>query len=297
MRMTLSATAVTLLWQRQNIWSQSADRLKARITRSRVAALLLIMAGAVLGTASSQVLDQQTTVGRVLAACAAVVLALASFASLGSSPQVVRDWTRARSVSEGIKADVYCYLAGVTPFHNEDRDRVALERLDALTADTADIVKHTTGTDSVDRPLPRVRDVDTYAEVRVAHQITGYYRPKAREMARRVRFARLLEVTVSAVGAALAAAVVVFPSASTSAWIGILTTLATAVAAHAGAARYEYQQIEFTRTADELERLATHRAATGASQMGDDQFVLACERVISIQNEGWMAKLSATDQE
>jgi hypothetical protein len=70
-----------------------------------------------------------------------------------------------------------------------------------------------------------------------------------------VRTTRRLEVGIGAVAAVFGAVVAVFPAIGISAWIGVLTTVATAIAAHAGAARYAYQQIEFPRTADELERL------------------------------------------
>jgi hypothetical protein len=288
--MILPATGIALLWQRQSVWSQAANRLKAKITRARTTALLLIIVGAVLGTASAQA---QGTAGRGLAAGAAVALALASFASRSSSPTAVRDWTRARSVSEAIKADVYTYLSGVRPFNGADREEVALRQFDNLTRRVHDIIKHTTGLTPIDRPLPAVQDVNTYVELRVAPQVSGYYRPKAREMAGKVQLAHALEVTLSAIAAALAAVVAVLPSAGLSAWIGVLTTVATAVAAHTGASRYEYQQVEFTRTADELERLTAFRTAGGYQD--DQEFVLACERIISIQNEGWMAKLGTDD--
>jgi hypothetical protein len=291
--MTLPATPVTaisMLWQRQSVWSQAASKLKARITRSRTTSLLLIITGAVLGTAASQLLSHHAAVGKVAAAGAAVALALASFASRGASPQTMRHWTRARSVSEAIKAEVYSFLAGVAPFGGADRDRVVLQHLEGLMHDVGDLIKYTTGVEPADRPLPPVRDIGTYADVRVERQISGYYKPKARMMSRRIRIARVSELTLAALAATFAALVTVFPSAGISAWIGVLTTIAAAVAAHAGAARYEYQQIEFTRTADELERLLLAHRTVGDA--GDpEKFVLACERVISIQNEAWMAKV------
>jgi hypothetical protein len=82
-----------------------------------------------------------------------------------------------------------------------------------------------------------------------------------------------------------------------SAWIAVITTISAAVAAHVGATRYEYQLLEYLRTADELSRLRRDASAT-KSPTELDQHVVRCERIISIQNEGWMAKLSSTpDQE
>ncbi|MFC4853978.1 DUF4231 domain-containing protein [Actinophytocola glycyrrhizae] len=287
-----SDVAITLLWQRQSVWSQAANRLKVRITWARSATLLLIVLGAVFGTGAAQA---QGTLSRVLAAGAAVALALASLAGRGGSPTVVRDWTRARSVSEAIKADVYTYLAGARPFDGPDRDEKALHELDDLMRSVDDIVRHTTGLTPVDRSLPPVHDVDSYAKERVVKQLDGYYLPKAREMARKVQFTHVLEVTLSGAAAVLAAVVAVLPSTAVSAWIGVFTTVAAAVTAHAAASRYEYQQIEFTRTADELERLTTLRAVGG--HLDDEEFVVTCERIISIQNEGWMARLGTNDTE
>jgi SMODS and SLOG-associating 2TM effector domain 1 len=62
------------------------------------------------------------------------------------------------------------------------------------------------------------------------------------------------------------------------------------VAAHGAASRYEYQAIEFTRTADELERLRARYKVDHSAKI-----VSESEHVISIQNEGWMSKLSSPE--
>lgn len=289
-----SNAALTMLWQRQSLWSQAAGRLKASIGRARVAVLVLTISGAVLGTASAQVLPHHAPVGRVLAVASAIALAVAAFLGRATGIQLVRDWTRARSVSEAIKSDVYTYLSGVTPFRDAQRDDVILERLEKLGSSVADLTKYTAGLTPVTRPLPEVSDVASYAAVRVRGQVEGYYRPKAAELTRRLRWLRRGEAALAGTAAILAAVVGVAPAAALTAWIGVLTTAATALAAHAAASRYEYQQIEFTRTADELERLLA-RTVTPGDTSAEDDFVARCERVISIQNEGWMAKLSTAD--
>ncbi|MFG1645512.1 DUF4231 domain-containing protein [Amycolatopsis sp. NPDC049252] len=280
---------VTLLWRRQSVWSQAAGQLKARVSRARTTALTLTITGAVLGTASAELLEAAAVPGRVLAACSCIALALASYVIAGAGPQVVRDWTRARSVSEALKADVYCYLAGAGAYRDGNREAIGQRRLEELTSSAGDLLKHVAGIEPVRRQLPLVNGTDSYAEERVLSQLETYYRPKARKMAERVRWGRRFEVGLGAFAAALGAIVAVFPATAVSAWIGVVTTVATAIAAHVSAARYEHQQIEFTRTADELERLLARRSS--ANGLDDDAFVQACERVISIENEGWMAKL------
>ncbi|MEU4253544.1 DUF4231 domain-containing protein [Amycolatopsis sp. NPDC026612] len=286
----MTIDAITLLWDRQSIWSQAANRLKARISRARVLVLSFTVAGAVAGAVSANV---PQPAGRFCAAVAAVALALAALAARGAAPEIVRDWTRARSMSEALKSDLYSRLAGVGKFGGTDRDEVVLRALAELSANAGDLVRHTTGLSPRVRPLPAVGDVESYATVRVRGQLDDYYRPKSRLMAARVRTARRWEIGLAAAAAGLAAVVAVFPTFAASAWIGVLTTVTTAITAHVGAARYSYQQVEFTRTADELERLLVDRA-TGLT--ADDDFVADSERVISIQNEGWMAKLGSTER-
>ncbi|MBB4906265.1 DUF4231 domain-containing protein [Actinophytocola algeriensis] len=288
----MSVQPIMLVWRRQSAWSQASDRLKRQISRSRVVALALAIVGAVLGTAAAEMIKEHVLPGRIVAAAAAVALALASIAVRVTSPSVVRDWTRARSMAEALKSDAYCYLSRTGPFVGDDRDEVALRRLDELGELAGDLVRYITGIEPAERPLPDVHDVDTYVSVRVEGQITGYYRPRARLMAGRVRLARRLEMGLGIMAAAFGAVVAIFPTMGLSAWIGVLTTVATAIAAHASGSRFEYQQIEFTRTAEELERLSAGYTAADKEQLDADEFVQACEQVISIQNESWMVRLS-----
>jgi hypothetical protein len=191
-----------------------------------------------------------------------------------------------------MKADLYTFLAGVAPFRGVDADRVLLDRMERLLVDAAGMAKYVAGIDPVQRPLPAVHDVGSYITVRLAEQIAGYYRPKARQMRQRASVIRRLELGIGVVGAALAVLTAVFQIREASAWVGVATTITAALTAHAAAARYEYQQLEYTRTADELDRLRLLRADNAL----DDKFVAACEHVISIQNEGWMAKLTMDDE-
>ncbi|WP_372666411.1 DUF4231 domain-containing protein [Amycolatopsis kentuckyensis] len=283
----MTSEAIALLWDRQSVWSQAANRLKIRISRARVLVLVLTVAGAVFGAASASLTQ---SAARVCAAVAAVALALAAVAARGTASGIVRDWTRARSVSESLKSDVYTYLAGAGAFRGPDRDEAALRELTETSALAGDLLRHTTGVVPTPRDLPPVRDVETYTTVRVRGQLDDYYRPKSLLMAARVRLAQRCETGLAAAAAILASLAAAFPGILAAAWVGVLTTVTTAITAHASAARYAYQQVEFTRTADELERLLAERRTNRTS---DDRFVAEAERVISIQNEGWMAKLGS----
>jgi hypothetical protein len=199
-----------------------------------------------------------------------------------------------RSVSESLKADVYRYLAGAVPFRAADRDAVLLRRLDERMADAGDLVKHTTAIEPLSRDLPPVSDVPTYLAHRLEAQLTGYYRPAARRMARRAALIRRLAATLSGTAAALTAVVGLVGGAGLTTWIGVVTTVTTALTGYGAAQRYEYQQLEYARTANQLERLRAGRLS-GQSQADDDAFVTNSERVISISNEGWMAMVTEED--
>jgi hypothetical protein len=78
-------------------------------------------------------------------------------------------------------------------------------------------------------------------------------------------------------------------------WVPVVTTVGAAVTAHAAAARYEYLLVEYLRTTEELERMRDRRGP--ASKLTDEQLVRKAEEVISVQNEGWMAKLTSDDED
>jgi hypothetical protein len=279
-----------LTWRRQSVWSQAANRAKADVERSRRAALGLMMSVAVLSTASVQVMSVSGLGGRVLASAATLAAALVPVAKrMGGS---VSGWIRLRSVSETLKAEVYVYLAGAEPYQGADRQALLLERTEEILRDASDLGGHTTGIDPVPRELPPVTDADSYFTVRVVNQIDRYYRPQARRMQAMVGRMRRAELSLSVLSACLAATTTIFTVEETSAWVGVITTITVALVAHAAAARYEYQQLEYTRTADELGRLLERRAVLSASGSDDHATIQRCEHIISIQTEGWMAKWS-----
>jgi hypothetical protein len=102
----------------------ASNQLKACASRSRLIALLLTIAGAVLGTASAVVLGINVVPCRILATGAVVALAFATFAARAAAPSVVRDWAPAHSVSEALKSDAYCHLSRTRPFRGENRDDI-----------------------------------------------------------------------------------------------------------------------------------------------------------------------------
>ena len=95
-------TALTETADRQSLWSNTADALKASVNFARWCTFLLSISGALLATVASQLDQPQPRLYTAIAG--AVVLAVMSFLSArlltGSN---VTSWVRARAASEALK--------------------------------------------------------------------------------------------------------------------------------------------------------------------------------------------------
>ncbi|MFF4505980.1 DUF4231 domain-containing protein [Streptomyces sp. NPDC001401] len=279
-------------WDQQSVWSQAAGRAKAAIDRARALSLALGLAAAVLGTAASQTIAQHPALGKALAFGAACATGLVPIVARYAGPGAVRDWTRLRVTSEALKSETHVWLAGVTPYRGPGARLVLQKRLGQLREEAADLLPGTAGIDPVPRRPPAVSDVDTYIDLCLRPQITGYYLPRARAMGRRITLLRRAEAGLGALGVLLGALAGTFEVEQAAAWVAVATTASAAITAHGMAANYSYQQVQFTATAADLED-AVARWYADADRTGpaaEDDFVAHCERVISVLNDTWMAK-------
>jgi hypothetical protein len=280
-------------WEHQSVWSQTANLLKARIDRLRSVMLGLGVASAVLTTLGTQVASISSEVGKALALSAGVAVGLVPLVRARLGRDAVSRWTRARAVAEELKAEVYPFLAGVAPFRGADRAAVLADRTHRVQDDAADLLVHTAGVDAKPRELPAVHDVDSYVEIRIVPQIRWYH-DRAQGLARRLRVARQVEVGFSVLGVVLAAVAATLEATAAAAWVAVVTTVTAAVSSHAAASRWEYQLVEYLRTAGELGRLRDGWiGAVSRDDASADRLVDRCELVVSTQNDGWMAKWTA----
>jgi conflict system pore-forming effector with SLATT domain/uncharacterized protein DUF4231 len=281
--------AVEWAWQRQSVWSQAADRLKAEQRRARALRLALTVAGAAATMASSQLTPTHEAVGVSLAVLAAAVLVGVGILGGRQSVEQVRRWTRARSVSEALKTEVHLYLTRAGDYARQDPEGRLDAEVQRIEGEAGDLQSRTGGLQPSARPMPPVHDVDSYLDVRVRQsQLAKYYEPKAAELRTRLRIAKAVEVALALVAAGLAAVNAVSPDVG--AWATVVTTAAGAVAAHVAGQRYEFLWIEYSRTASELRRLAARRSAADGRPLSGPELIAACEQVISVQNQAWMAK-------
>lgn len=287
----VTATLVEELWREQSIWSRTANRMKQRIDRARWLALGLVVTVAGCGTGAATLAGPAPGLARVLAVAAAVGSGVLPLLRPLWSGQRLRDWTRARSVSEALKTDVHLWLARAGDYAGDDDGALLRERTRRLRADAADLLAHRRGVEAASRPVPAVHDGRSYFAVRVTAQIDGYYLPRAARITRTLRRLRVVETALGLTGTALGVAAAV-AALQLAAWITVVATIGTALATHIAAARYEFQRIEFERTAERLRQLREDAHLPGATEATLAALAVRAEDVISVENQGWMARLA-----
>ncbi|WP_411082838.1 DUF4231 domain-containing protein [Streptomyces sp. cmx-18-6] len=280
------------VWAQQASWSLAANRQKRQIGRVRAVSLFCFVIAAVLGTAAAQTGSAHPAVARWLAFGAAVAVGAVTVLNSRVGQGQIQDWTRLRSVSEAFKGEVYACLAGVGSYRTPQAVAVLRDAVNGIRAEAGDLLHHIADI-PVDpaRPLPDVDGVDSYFRVRVRGQIDDYYRPKALWMRGRLRIVRRTELLLGGAAVLLGAGSGAFQVEAAAAWVAVLSTVSATVVAYATAAKYEYQELEFLRTADELERiLADWQLSAHRTPQTEDALVSRCEQVISILNDTWMVK-------
>jgi SMODS and SLOG-associating 2TM effector domain 1/Protein of unknown function (DUF4231) len=281
--------AVEWAWRRQSTWSQTADNLKAGPNRQWRLRLALTVVAAALALAGSQIKAVSLPASIALAVTAALALAAVGLLRGRQNVEQARPWTRARSVSEAIKTEVFLYLTKSGSYDGPDHDQRLEAEVQRLEHEAGDLQRYTHGVQPRERPLPAVHDVDSYLDVRVRQsQLEGYYEPKADLLRQRLQVLKAVEVTLALAAGGLAAVAAVAPGVA--AWAAVVTTAAGATAAYVASQRYEFLWIEYSRTASELRRLLDRRTAADGRPLSGPELVAECEQVISVQNQAWMAK-------
>jgi conflict system pore-forming effector with SLATT domain/uncharacterized protein DUF4231 len=294
----VSEEVVQSLWDEHVGWSRTAARLKSRRALWRSVVLILTVLGAALQTLAATV--EISLVKMAAGALGTVALALVPFLARSFlTAEDTRKWLRARSVSEGIKSEIFTYRAAAEPYVGPD----ALERLRKKTRDIRDWGKslelERARDGSPTQPAPPSLDADAYLQRRAYQQVNEYYRPKAKqnaELAERFRWAELFLAGLAAVFSA--AATFTGEPGALGPWVAVLTTIGGSVATHAAASRYDFQATMYFATARQLVDLAQDWKATGKSVPSREwsEFVRGCEEAISTENRSWMAKLDEPSQ-
>lgn len=276
-------TAVEQAWARHRRWSVAAGAAQKRIAVRRRANLVLLVTGALAG-AVAVVWGPPSPVAPVASIVAALALSAAGIIQARFlAPAEVARWSRARAASEAVKAEVYRFLVGVAPYDGDERDDRLNEKVDTLGALAGDQLADLPNTPD-EIALPPIGGLADYREKRARHQ-AGWHRGRIDQHLRSASRLRAAELAATAVGAVLAAIGAAL-KVELAAWTTAAAAIAAAVAAHAAAARHDRIAASYAATADQLERLL-ERLPPGPDAARAAQFVVAVERVLAEQNEGW----------
>jgi SMODS and SLOG-associating 2TM effector domain 1/Protein of unknown function (DUF4231) len=283
----LEGQVLSAVWRGHRQWSSAAATAQASLNRWRLSNLTLLVVGAFVAAFAAQTW-LVSNAAAALAAVSAAILAAAGFvqASMLTSENTSR-WTGARAASEALKAETYRYLAGVKPYAGADRAEHLQKQFETVQTRSRDLLVGQQLAAADDRPLPRVGTFENYREERAQGQADWHRDRIARHMrtARELRFWQLGATAAAAVLAAVAAAV---PGAHLAAWTASATTIAAAFATHIAATQHQRIAASYAATADQLQRLVDGVDPKTASADQRAQFVADVERVLAVQNDGWV---------
>ena len=280
-------------WDEHVAWSKVARRMKEQRSFWRSAVLALTVAGATLQTIAATMPTFKLVAGSV----STVALALVPiFARYFLTAQQTAKWLRARSISEGLKSEIYTYRAGAEPYAGTDGLDVLRTKMRAIRELGKDLEMDRAGAGSPTEPAPPPLDIKTYISRRVRQQIEQYYRPKAKTYANRAEQFRWIEIGFASLAAILSASATLINAPNSQLigpWVAVVTTIGGTIAAHAAANRYDFQATTSFATARQLSDLIQDWEAGGKQAPSKEwsDFVHSCEEAISAENRAWMAKL------
>lgn len=275
------------VWRRQRQWSALANAKTATLRRWRRTNLALVVVGAVLGALAAQtwfstaVAPTVGVIGGILLAVAAIVQARCI------GPAQVKDRVTARSAAETLRAAVHRYQSGVSA--GGDGALTAASNLvaangAALAAQVRDQPQGATG-------LPRP-GIQAYVAERAQAQLVYHSRNAKRHTASEGRW-RGVEIGATVVAAVLSAVGGAAEGTNLSAWVGVATTAAGAVAAHLASEQHARIAARYASTADQLEQLINGFDPATADPAAAAAFVEDVEAVLDRQNATWVSILVA----
>jgi hypothetical protein len=270
--------------------SASSAAMKKTLERARWAALGLAVAAAILGAVTVAFIEKDDPSRWAFAFATALALGLGPWLTahfLGQN-QATR-WIAVRAAAEALKREVYRRAAKCKPYDGtaQEADLALIKEKQAIEADLGDVEE--VAAESMDLPKSEI-DLNTYVINRVDNQIS-WLRRRAGDHARLAAALRAAEIVVAFVGVVLSAAGAAFSDSTDSAkylapFIGVVTTVSTALIAHIEAGRYDFIAAMYRATAKRLENeQASHTPTTPLPD-----FVDKCEAILSAESSAWMAK-------
>jgi hypothetical protein len=284
------AQALEFAWGEYRAWAATSRHKKAEIFSWKFRVLVLTVVGALLATVSKQIAGCSDPAAWAIGIVGGGLVALATY--LGReilSPDQERLWIRARSLAETLKAETFLFRAGARPYDGPDPGPKLKEQVNQHLGTETNLQPVALSAEDRQQGIPAgPLSVADYIKERLDDQIDGFYRPRVQEYDRLMKNWRNVNLALGAVATVLG-----ILGKWTGAWVAVITTITTSVAAYLYANRYQYLIISYQATARQLEALKYDWGIMGAPEDDPEkrnQFLQDCEEAISIENSAWMAK-------
>lgn len=285
------------VWRERDAWARAAREGKRKQESSRMAALTLGVAGALLGTVAgfASSLDSPEGVGRTLGVLSAILIALGGyFGRELLTPERESRWARARLLVEAWKRECWRYVMGVPPYDGPSAHRELRTRVEEM-ARNRGLERPPTLREALVEP-PSPASIGDYLDQRVLEQAEYYEQAAAGHRIQRDRLTRLTfvlgaaAVVLGIVGSAL-------PSAL--AFVPVVTTATAAVVAWIQGNRVGATIPLYQETASQLRLLAAAWRDSESERAGlteaerraaEIQLVERCEEIMARENGAWRAE-------
>jgi hypothetical protein len=295
--------ALAVVWSRHRKWSQAATKQKNSMQFYQGCHVSLLATGAFSQTLATRL--TATTYGWAVSLLGGGCIGAAALISSNFlTKERKSNWVRCRATSEAIKAEVFLFRAGVSPYDDNTPVQFLVNRIADISDKSKDLkILYIMMTDD-EKKAPPILDRTGYIKLRLEHQIEKFYIATARKQAKKASILKACEHILSAGSAAIglvagstggamvasggSSAVFSNLASRVGIWGPTLATASAAVGVHIAATRYDDEVMEWTTAAQRLENLYLRLPkATGPGSPEWNEFVLNCEAVISSNTKQW----------
>ena len=282
-------------WNESIEWSNTSRRVQAQYQKGRNAALVLACVGAAFAAMSQSIgSDTGMPLHRIFAFASALAVAGAGFVGRHFiSGDQERNWIMARAAAEALKSHAFRYACAVAPYQNDDTaDRELAHTILNIQERSKTISRVPATTEDLQKkPGPqRHLPIEIYMTTRVTDQI-DWYRKRAQGHALEQQKFQMLTWILGGMAIALGL-LGSFDWSGATIWVAAVTTISGAILSHVATSRYEFLIQTYYSTADRLrhaQRLFYARA------LGNDEFVLKAEEIMTSENAAWVAEYRSDD--
>jgi hypothetical protein len=289
-------------WQAFAGYDQQAARLRKVFTRFQGSVLLLGVLATLLALLYNE--THNRFLHWLVVAAPIVVSVLIAVAGRHAAGQ---RWVLLRGAAEAVKAEIYRYRAGTSPYNGPAsgaqepaRRQVLAERIGAVQARLMQTEVSSNQLSAYAGPLPPTMygagrdddglsplDAGRYLSIRLRDQLT-YYRGKVNSLSRRRGQLQLLAIAAGGAGTLLAAA-------GQDVWVGLTGGIAAASLAYLGYLQVDNTIVTYNQAAAKLEDTERRWQALGPAERDPaayDTLVTSAEDVFATELTGWVQQMN-----